>query len=299
MLAACQPPPPAPVGLDESARYLVREFYSDDTAFAQGVQGFMDWYASEGIELEGQRPDAGAENSDAFSIDDLAAEDVAQLPLLHGRDPIDAAGTVSLARMDCGVVASEDLLVRPDQFHVFSEDWDGYERTFTTSRQTWQDASRSGDYARVTQDLDVFAEDFDPAPWESSLMLTSNLANPAPELGGLADLDAYIMYLDFRHGSYDVSGEESQAFLILSYIAEPAVRENSDQRLNQSYSIEINVARPGGSTVRMLAVWTEIEGGGMHSDDDIVKNYAVNKAQDSSERLSAICAGEIEIEDEP
>ena len=56
LLIACSPPPPAPEGLNEAARYMVREFYSDDATFEAGFQGFMNWFNDEGVSLVGQRP---------------------------------------------------------------------------------------------------------------------------------------------------------------------------------------------------------------------------------------------------
>ena len=45
----------------------------------------------------------------------------------------------------------------------------------------------------------------------------------------------------------------------------------------------------------MLAVWSELEGAGLSSDTALVLNLSVNKALDSSERISGICSGEFEI----
>ena len=51
LLVGCQPPPPAPEGLDASTSYLVTNFYADDATFQAGVQGFMNWFQEEGFEL--------------------------------------------------------------------------------------------------------------------------------------------------------------------------------------------------------------------------------------------------------
>ena len=45
----------------------------------------------------------------------------------------------------------------------------------------------------------------------------------------------------------------------------------------------------------MMAVWTELEGAGLESDTALVLNLSVNKALESSERLSDICSGDINI----
>ena len=46
----------------------------------------------------------------------------------------------------------------------------------------------------------------------------------------------------------------------------------------------------------MLAVWAEPVGAGLSPDDPLVLNFAVNKSLTSSNRLSAICAGEETID---
>jgi hypothetical protein len=295
--SACAPPPPAPVGLDESTRYLIREFYADDAMFQAGVQGFVAWFEDEGVALLGERADA--ENTDSFTVGDLEQGDIDHLPIEHGRDPADAAGVVSLADMDCDLPTAEDLLLRVDQNVVFDEDWTSYQRTFVTPRAAWQDALVDGNFAPIRDTLDPLAADYDRERYATSLLLTENLANPEPTAGGLADLDEYPLYLHFRHGSYDIDGVDRKAFLILSYNRDRIVREGTDQALDQSYTIEINVERDGGTTLRMLAVWTEIEGGGLSSDNPLVLNMAVNKSLNSSERLSEICAGILEIPAEP
>ncbi len=293
LFAACEPPPPAPVGLDDSTRYLIREFYADDPTFQAGVQGFVAWFEDEGQALLGQ--DSNLDNIDAFTVGDLERGDVSHLPILHGRDPAAAAGVVSLAEMACDLPVAEDLLIRVDQYNVFSEDWTTYARTYGTDRNTWQGAMASGAFAEIGEEIDPFAAEFDPEPYAPTLLLTRNLANPEPEALGLADLNEYELFLHFRHGTYDLDGEPTAAFLILSYNRDVVVREGTDQALDQSYTIEINVARGGGQTLRMLAVWTEVEGGGLSSDEPLVLNMAVDKSQESSERLSQICDGTLEI----
>ena len=41
LLPACEPPPPAPEGLDAASSFVIREFYNDDASFEAGLQGFM------------------------------------------------------------------------------------------------------------------------------------------------------------------------------------------------------------------------------------------------------------------
>ena len=128
LASGCKPPPPAPEGLDASSAYLIREFHAADDVFDAGLQGFMEWFDDEGFELVGER--ATSDTTDAFTVGDLSDTDISYLPVVSGRDIEAAAGIVSLSDMDCEVAQSEALLVRPDQFNVFADDWDAYDRTF-------------------------------------------------------------------------------------------------------------------------------------------------------------------------
>jgi len=299
-LSACRPPPPpAPEGLDESAAYMVREFYSDDATFGAGLTGFMNWFEDEGFELVGVDAGAGTDFNEAFSVGELTDDDIGYLPLAHGRNIGDAAGIVSVAEMDCSVTESEDLLVRSDQETLFVDDWEAYAREYLSSRSDYQDATRSAEFAAIDAPVDRFADDFDPSDIASTFLLTLNQANPAPIFGGLADLDDYPMSLEFRHGVYEVNGEDLQIYSIITWIEESASGPAGANHLHQSYSIEINAERPGGKTLRMLAVWAEPEGANLEPDDPIVLNYAVDKSAGASARLTQICNGEVEVEPEP
>ena len=304
LLLACNPPPPAPEGLDDSTSYMVREFYSDDATFQAGVQGFLAWFDEEGHELVGVGADGS--NTDSFSVGVLTDEDVARLPLAdqvlidgendvwEDRDVGAAKGVVSLAEMDCDYLTAEDFLVRPDQDNVFSGDWEGYDRTYVTSQEDFKAASRDGEFDLIETALDPFAGDFDATATARTVLFTSNEADPSQVL--FADLQSYELLLDLRHGRYDIDGVDTPAFAILTYNTDAVWDDEGKNGLVQSYSIEINVSTTEDTTLRMLAVWAQPVGGGLEPDDPLVLNYAVNKSLGSSERLSAVCSGEEEVE---
>lgn len=299
-LTGCEPPPPAPEGLDASTSYMMREFYKDDAVFQAGIQGFMNWYFEEGYRLTGVGAGDGEDQEplDSFTIGTLTEEDIGHFPLADdGRDLARASGVVSLAEMECDWQTAEDYLVRPDQSVVFDGTWEGYDRTYRTSREEFQSASMSGDFAPITEELDPFAEDFDPAPYASSLIMLENVADPAPVL---VDLPAYDLYWDGRHAVVDLEDPDNGtsrvgALAILTYSREAVYDASGDNGLLQSYSVEINVERPGDRTLRMLAVWAEPVGGGLDPDSAFVLNYAVNTSLSASNRLSDICSGAVEI----
>lgn len=306
LLAACKAPPPAPEGLDASTSYLIREFYADDLTFQAGVQGFMDWFAEEGFELVGERADTS--NTGAFVINDLTEESLAHLPMdeeilldadkdeVGPRDLSRAKGVVSLAEMQCAWTLAEAYLVRPDQNVIFDGDFEGYERTYLGDRAAFEGGSADNAYDAVDEKLDPYGGSFDDAAFARSLLRTENSVDPTSIL--TADIEAYPMHLDLRHGEFEIDGEPTGVLSILTWTEAAAWGSSGDNALLQSYSIEINVQRPDDKTLRMLAVWAEPKGGGIEPDSAFALNYAVNKSQDASDRLSAVCAGEEDVPDE-
>jgi hypothetical protein len=306
-LIGCAPPPPAPEGLNESSSYMVRNFYADDETFKAGVQSFMDWFNSEGQEILGITADVNS--TDAFEVEPLQLDDVAHLPLdpeiitdarddiIEARDTTRAVGVVSLAEMDCSWTETEALLVRPDQDTVFSGDWEGYERTYVTPMDTFTEGSTSSDFADIRRNLEPFAEDFDPAPYASSLLFTDNIVDPT--LVVTANIESYPMDLDLRHTTVDIDGEQTGVLAVLTYNRAAAWGASGQAALLQSYSIELNIERPGGRTLRLLAVWAETfdRSNLVAPDSPLAKVFAVNKSLDSSNRISAICSGDIVLPD--
>lgn len=292
-----QPPPPAPEGLDESARYMIREFYREDPYFEAGVQGFMNWFDDEGYTLVGA--EATAENTDSFTVNDLVQSDIDHLELADlaatgGRDVTTAAGVVSLAEMDCTWKEAEALLMRSDQHVLFDETWENYSRTYQTDRALFEGATQSEEFSEVDVDLDRFSSEFDPTPYETSVLWSVNQVDPAPLFG--VDVPEYEMFLDTRHGIYDINGVPTPVVTILTFAVDETYSPNGENGLRQSYSIELNVERPDNKTLRMLAVWAEpISALFEDADAPLALNYAVNKSLDASDRMTAVCTGEASI----
>jgi hypothetical protein len=297
-LTACKAPPPAPEGLDASAAYMVREFYQDDLTFQSGLVGFVNWFEDEGYELLDL--EATTDNvSESFQVAPLTDSDIGYLPLEHGRVISDAAGVVSLAQMACPVSESEEYLVRTDQAIVFPDDWESYGRTFINSRTEFQDATISGEFAPIDEAIDAFVDGFDPEALSSTLLQTQNRPDPHPLFLDSGDVGEYDLYLDFRHGVFDINGEELTVLAIITYNTESVSDAGGNNFLHQSYSIDINVQWEETDTLRMFAVWAEPEGAGLEPDSPIVLRYAVNKSVKSSERLTRVCNGEDDLPAEP
>lgn len=271
LLTACEPPPDAPQGLDDASSFVIREFYSSDAEFEAGLQGFMNWFYDEGEALVGLRPSdlddkEPEEANDSFSVGALTASDVGHLPENPDGNGFDkAGGVVSLAEMSCPWQVAEDFLIREDQDQIFDA-FETYERTYVNSIDDFNAASDTGEFTAITDTLDVFGAGFDPNEWSSSILFTQNQADPDTFLG--QNIEPYPLFLDVRHGIFNLTDQNTGettptgVFAILTYITEMATNAAGDSGLIQSYSIEINVQRPGDKTLRMLAVWAEPMVGG-------------------------------------
>ena len=289
---ACKPPPPAPEGLDEATSYMMREFYSEDPMFQAGLQGFMNWYNEEGYEQLGQ--EATTDNTDTFTLTDLSQEDIGYLPLDDdGRDLSRAKGVISLAEMACNWKEAENYLLRKDQDEVFSGDWESYERTYINSRSIFSDATENEEFLELPEEFDPYSSDFQPSDWSESIMMTVNRADPSGVAG--VNIPAYDLYLEFRHGIYIIDEEEIGVSAILTYNKTGVYDDSGNNGLSQSYSLELNIERADATTLRALAVWAEPVSNIIEPDSPLALNYAVNKALSSSEQISQICAGEIDI----
>ncbi|HHO51032.1 MAG TPA: hypothetical protein ENK18_09220 [Deltaproteobacteria bacterium] len=281
--AACKAPPPAPEGLDDSVQHLYRGFYDSDAEIGAGLTGLMDWFDAEGVELLDQR--AALDSVGAFSLAALTREDIAGLAFDGDPDPSLASGVVALAEMGCDWKRAEQLLIRPDQHVVFEGDFDVYDRTFVTARGVYEDASETESFDPIDELLPAEAL----ADYPGTLMLTEN-ATSSTDLGVTLPFD---INLHFRHGEFEVQGEMLNAFLILSWAPAVATSDGGNTSLRQSWGIEANLQRPGDKTLRVFASWVELDSTFVDSDSAVVKTSAVNKAQDSAERLSGICTGDI------
>jgi hypothetical protein len=286
----CKPPPPAPEGLQSSLTYLFREFYSEDEVIGAGLTGFMDWFEADGDELLGESADM--DNVGEFSLEVLTDQDVAPLPIEDDVDLGLALGIVALSELDCDRTEVEGYLVRVDQDVVFGE-FDDYERTFLSSRDDFEGASASGAFEPVAGPLvEPYADGFELGELTPSFLFTENQTSTT-ELGITM---AFELLLNMRHGVYEVQGEEVEATMILTWLPERAVSDGGDTSMEQSYSLELDIARPGDKTLRLMASWLQLES---IVPEDMVKVTGVNKNLKSSERLAEICDGSYDLDPEP
>jgi hypothetical protein len=280
---ACRHLAEAPSGLEDSLHYLYREFYSDDETLAAGLTGLLDWVDADGDELLGERADL--ENVGAFQLGSLAHDDLLRTPVEGDPDPALAGGVVSVASMGCDWKRAEALLVRGDQDVIFEGTWDSYQRDYDTARSEFE-AARDAEIEPVREE--ILEEELLEKP--TALLITRN-AVQTTELTFTLDFD---LVLHFRHGRWEIQGEEREAFLILGFVPEPSFTDGGKTGIAQSYSIDVNIAQ-GGETLRVFGAWSELVSSILESDSPFILSSGVNKAQDTAERLSEICAGELQI----
>ena len=272
----------------------MREFYSDDETFGSGLAGILEWFESEGADLLGTS--ATLENTDSFIIRELEAGDIAHLPLQDQRDLTQAKGVVAVMEMPCSWQSLEPYLVRGDQAVVFDDTWDAYTRTYRSERTAYDEARSSADFPAIDAALRPFDDDFDPAPYQGSLLLTDNLSDPVAVL--FVDFPTYPLHVSLRHGRFDRDGDALEGMVLSSFSSEATWDEGGSSGLLQSYSVEIHLAVSAETTLRMLALWNETVSPGLEPDAPLVLSQTINKALTGSERLSSLCTGESALPEE-
>ena len=290
--SACQPPPPAPEGLEEASRYMIREFYKDDATIGAGLTGLLNWYDSSGYELVNQG--ATAEDAgEAFQLEDITDADIVNLPAFDdGRDLSQANGIVSLSEMNCTWQESESYLVRRDQ-HVVFDDFATYSRTYETSRESFETATSALTFPLIDQELaGISTGEVELTTEQTGGMLLTRNEVQSSEFGVTLN---YSLVLHFRHGIYQIQEEQIPVMMILSWLPESVdSTSGSATTFEQSYSIEVNYGI-GDKTLRIFAVWTYVDSSILNQDSSIWSIGAVNKSRDAAVRLSEICEGEIEV----
>ena len=304
---ACSKPPPAPESLNDAVRYMFREFYSADPEFQAGVQGFMNWYDEEGREIADVQ--ASLDTAYKYSLEPLTMDDIAHLPLdeqilldakeeiMGERDPSRAIGVISVGTMDCDWKTAEEYLVREDQDAIFNGDWEAYEREYLSSKDTFLEASQAETFDRIDEPIDPWVDGYDDDVYAATILRTVNQVDPSKVL--TSDIEAYELNLDLRHGLFRVSDRDDVgALAILTYNKGAAWGSAGNDGLVQSYSIELNVETEEGQTMRMLAVYAQAESSATDTDGALAYTYAVNKSLKSSERMSEVCSGAVDVSSE-
>lgn len=284
--AGCQPAPPeAPEGLEDTARYLMSQFYCDDAMVGAGLTGLMDWYDEEGTALDGESPTTGEDNVAAdFQLQTLLAEDLAPtMATSSDRELSLAGGVMAVSTLSCDWAGIEMIGGRADQDVVFEGEWAHYARTFETDRTAYDSATAARRFPSIDRVLDPTADDFDPADTAESILWTSNPLGTS-EFGVSMD---YTLNIHFRHGLYLVQGEERHATITLTWQPDPTWASGGGNALHQNWGVDALVEGADGRVVRLVVIWSDIES--VATGTDLLVNLQVNRINRFSDRMSAIC----------
>jgi hypothetical protein len=234
LLTGCAPPPEAPSELDDLSRYLYREWGNDDERVQ--VAGLLNLEAFlEGVD-EGAGLDDGTKIADrSWALDNLVDDDVASLPSRPDRD-LDGMIAMSVARSTpYDVACHAELQVQPDQLPVEKGSATDYTRTFPGRKDgaCFPDAS--------CDELD-----------------TSNDVRRANAFMATR----FTLLKDFRwFDLVEDDGATRRAFYSRSWLPTSFPGEHDGEMMWQSYSIDVWLERPDGSTWRYQVLWSETDTG--------------------------------------
>jgi len=287
LVAGCAADPPdAPEGAEEGTRFLMREFYADDATIGAGLTGLMNWYDSEGAAIAGDSPELDAGEAQDWTLEPLEADDLAVTQVTSSDRPLDSMnGVIGVGNVLCTFEEVEALGGRTDQDIVFDGEWAHYARTFGTARADYE-AAIEGGIPGLPDGIDPVDGDVDAAA--HSLMRTSNALGTL-EVSVALD---YTLNLDFRHGVYDIQGEERRATVILTWQPDPTTGDGGNNSLHQTFAIDALVEVDGGIR-RFAATWNDVES--IATGTDLLIRLTVNRINNFADRMTAICEGEVEL----
>jgi hypothetical protein len=278
----CHRPPETPEGLDQSLRYLFQNLYGTDEEVAAGLDGLLAWYDTEGHEL--LDTSANIENIGAFELEPLVALDVSNFTPRPDGNPGDASGVVAVAELPCTWAETEDMLVRPDQDIVF-EDFDFYDRTYVSSRASYDDAREQDLFEAVNTPIDDLTE------LPDVVLLTEN-HTAATEVGVTIDFN---VNMTARHGRYEVNDEDTRASLFVTWMPERAEAEGGANTMEQSYTFEVDLER-NGETLWVYATWAELNTSLFDSGSTTMMALSAKSSQNTAKRMADICDGEVVLD---
>ncbi|MCO4771548.1 MAG: hypothetical protein KDA24_16060 [Deltaproteobacteria bacterium] len=287
LLPACQAPAPdAPEGAEEGTRFLMSSFYADDATIGAGLTGLMNWYDDEGSAIEGDTPGIEEGEAQDWTLAPLTADDLAPTQVSTTDRPLDSMpGFIGVGTVLCTFEEAEALGGRADQDVVYDGEWAHYARTFESARADY-DAATAGTIPGLPDGVDPLVDDLSATA--HSLMTTSNALGTL-EVGVALD---YTLNLHFRHGVFDIQGEERRATLILTWQPDPTTGEGGNNSLHQTFAIDALVEVDGGVR-RFAATWNDVESA--VSAPTVVARLTINRINDFAERMTEICTGAAEL----
>jgi hypothetical protein len=236
LLSACRSVEPAPETLDG----LFHTFWD-------GWSKADDEVVAANIELGHGFVDADAWTEPVFgTVSDLTPEQVEEFGI--GLDPATASGMYSINMLPCAIDDLEPVLWAANQDELYTEVYEGYERTFTSDEQA---------YAAGTTDLITWTAEI------QSELLGTNFTEHL--IGGIHRTPA------------SEASPRGKLLVQRTVMDGPAEFENDSKSLNQDYQIEVYWERVPGETMHLYGIWRELDlGAGLTMENTEVQRIILN-----------------------
>jgi hypothetical protein len=193
-------------------------------------------------------------------VSDMGAEEVALLPMSHDPDPEAANGMVLVNHLACRHADLVPVVTALDQDAKYPGSYDVYERVYTSSHELFLQGAQSS-LTWTTH-------------YETSNLLTgpfsSNLSGGVRQL---VDLDGPVL-------------------LQRSWLSEPAEFQSENRSFDQDFQVEVYWERAPGEMNHVIAMWRQMDLGGVTTDDDLYVNTALKALEDWDEQTGKLCRGE-------
>lgn len=232
-LAACKAPPEAPTELSELSRYLYREWGNEDPeVMAAGLRNLVP--VLEGVDLTGNVLDR------AWALADLSIDDVAELPTRPDRAPEDCVGVGVAYQSRWAVADHARVQVQADQRPFEPTASEHYDRFFpeTDDPACFEDRSCT------------VLETFNEATRENILMKVT------------FELPKVLRWVEVEPDAW--------SFVSRSWYEQPWEGEGGNVTLYQSYSLDVWMFRPDGTTWRYQTLWSESDLGIGVSEETVI-----------------------------
>lgn len=217
-VAACaKPPPAAPATVDELSATLLRDFEAD--APEETATELAAWLLDH------------VDEQDGFSLADIAAEDVADMPYDGGDD-----GDPDLAKQS-GIAVTHRVIGSLDQHAAIVPEAD---QSFADpTYQTWSRSISEGDAESFVAGADMRTDNF---------IEKKNVTVVIP----------YSLGKDYRWITIDVDGTPTDTLMFRSYELAPGWSDDHKNGLVYGWTIELWVPDPNGDLIWYNASWCEL-----------------------------------------
>jgi hypothetical protein len=266
LLAACDPPEPAPQDVDGLMSFVFRHYELEDDndarSLADAGRNLLTWFEGRSwIAEDAADPDADYAAGFGATISTLSEEALDALdPPSITADAPRAVGVMVARWQDCSLDDIDRIYLDPDQFGLFPDNYLSYER--------------SG-----IQDVDCFAAgDCDRADWHTAIGQQQLIYSYTMEMA------SGIRRIDAVPASDDAAAPLAAR---LSRTWSPV----DETRFVQNYQLEFMVPQ-GGGLVHFYGQWTHLEAAGINTEAGIFLNSYVDGLYEYLDQMQVLCRQE-------